>query len=130
MTAKEQFPERPCVTAYLPWETKAGLWYFEKPFPFNSPYGEGAIPVGFETDFGSIPRWLRGIVDDDDPKALCPFLRHDLRYYERSISRADADAELRDGMRACGSSWIKSMLVYRLVRLFGGSHWTTEQKVV
>lgn len=123
MTAQEQFPTRPTVTAYLPWEEKSGLWFFEFAFSYNSPLGAGIIPAGFETDFGSIPAFLRGLVDDDDPKALCPFLRHDHRYSTRAIPRDQADAELRDGMISCGSSWFKAQLVYRAVRAFGGSHW-------
>lgn len=123
MTAKEQFPERPCVTAYLPWEPKSGLWYFERDMPFDSPQGAGVIPAGLETDFGSIPRWLHGVVDDDDPRALCPFLRHDKRYKDAIGDRTTWDQELYDGMRACGSSWLKSIIVYRAVRLFGGSHY-------
>jgi hypothetical protein len=122
MTAQEQFPDRPCVVAYLPWEEKSGLWYFELPFRFFSSYGNGVIHAGFETDFGSIPAFLRGIVDDDDPKALCPFLRHDVRYAEGLGDRKDWDDELRDGMIACGSSRLKAALVHRAVRLFGGSH--------
>lgn len=125
MTAKEQFPERPVVAAYLPWEPKNGLWYFEKAFPFGSPFGAGEIEVGFETDFGSIPRWLRGIVDDDDPKALCPFLRHDKRYKEGKLPRADADEELYQGCIACGMSRVKAWLIYRAVRFFGGSHYAS-----
>jgi len=123
MTAPEQFPSRPQVEAYLPWETKSGLWTFTKAFPFVSRFGAGEIPVGTETDFGSIPQWFHGVIDDDDPKALCPYLRHDARYTAQDIDRADADTELREGMLACGAGPIKAWLVYRAVRLFGGSHW-------
>jgi len=123
MTAQEQFPNRPCVTAYLPWESKAGLWYFDKEFSYNSPFGSGIIPVGFETDFGSIPPWLRGIADDDDPMALCPFIRHDHRYSLGIGTREDADQELYDGCIACGMSKWKAWLIYRAVRFGGASHW-------
>jgi hypothetical protein len=122
MTAAEQFPDRPILTAYLPWETKSGLWYFERNFRFGSPHGAAVIPAGFETDFGSIPAFLRGFVDDDDPKALCPFLRHDKRYADGIGDREQWDDELRDGMIVCGSSRLKAALVHRAVRLFGGSH--------
>lgn len=123
MTAQEQFPERPCMTAYLPWEEKSGLWYFERPFHYGSIHGAGVIEVGFETDFGSIPTFLRGIVDDDDPKALCPFVRHDKRYKDGIPSRAEADQELYDGCIACGMPRVKAWLIFRAVRIFGASRW-------
>lgn len=125
MTAAEQFPERPRLTAYLPWETKSGLWYFDTPFPFRSTLGDGLIPAGFETDFGSIPAFLRGVVDDDDPRALCPFIRHDKRYNDCTGTRLAADDELYDGLIACGMGRIKAWLIYRAVRLGGGSHWNS-----
>lgn len=123
MTAREQFPSRPQVEAYLPWEPKSGLWVFSASFPYGSRFGSGEIPIGRETDFGSIPKPLRGVVDDDDPKALCPFIRHDDRYFSHAIPRADADLELYEGMIACGAGKLKAWLVYRAVRAFGGSHW-------
>lgn len=123
MTAREQFPQRPQVEAYLPWEEKSGLWIFTKDFTYESRFGAGIIFAGTETDFGSIPGWLRGVVDDDDPKALCPFLRHDDRYSTRRLSRADADQELYEGMRDCGAGAVKAWIVYRAVRAFGDSHW-------
>lgn len=123
MTAQEQFPERPVVAAYLPWEPKSGLWYFVTPFPFFSSFGNGVIEAGFETDFGSIPPQLRSFVDDDDPKALCAFLRHDKRYKDGSLPRLDADVELREGVISCGTNRIKAWLIFRMVRLFGGKHY-------
>jgi hypothetical protein len=122
MTAAEQFPVRPCVTAYLPWEPKSGLWFFEKAFPFFSSFGNGVIEAGFETDFGSVPPWARSFVDDDDPRALCPFLRHDKRYKDGIGERADADQELYEGCIACGMSRLKAWVIYRAVRLGGGKH--------
>ncbi len=127
MTAQEQFPQRPQVEAFLPWEPESGLWKFSKSFPYQSRFGAGEIQVGTETDFGSIPKWLRGIVDDDDPKALCPYLRHDDRYETQVLPREDADTELHEGMRDCGAGIIKAWLVYRAVRMFGGSHWKTRE---
>lgn len=123
MMPQEQFPVRPCVTAYLPWEKKSGLWYFEKEFPFFSPFGNGVIEVGFETDFGSVPKWARSFVDDDDPRALCPFLRHDKRYKEAKGERIEADKELYEGCITCGMSRLKAWLVYQAVRIGGASHW-------
>lgn len=126
MTAQEQFPNRPVFVAYLPWEKKSGLWYFEYPFPFNSVFGAGHIPAGFETDFGSVPKWLRSFVDDDDPRALCPFVRHDKRYSDGIGERAVWDKELYEGCVTCGMSRLKAWLIYRAVRLGGGGHWKSK----
>lgn len=123
MTARERFPFRPCVTAYLPWEAKSGLWYFHHEWRFNSVSGEESIPAQFETDFGSIPPWLRSFVDDDDPKLLAPFLVHDKRYKEAKGERQAADDELYDNCILCGTSRLKAWLIRRAVGLGGGSHW-------
>jgi len=126
LTVKQQFPERPCVVAYAPWEEKSGLWYFKHAWHYGSDLGAGRIPDGFETDFGSIPSWLRSFVDDDDPRALCPFMRHDHRYATGALLQTDADQELYDGCIACGMSRVKAWLIYRAVRMFGGSHYKTK----
>ena len=123
MSPQEMFPSRPTVTAYLPWEDKSGLWYFEFPFVFTLKRGAGVIPAGFETDFGSVPAWLRSFVDDDDPQALCPFVVHDKRYNDAIGPRAQWDEELYENCIACGMSRVKAWIIYRAVRLGGGSHY-------
>lgn len=123
MTSKDQFPERPCMTAYLPWEGKSGLWYFERDFPFFSARGNGIIPAGFETDFGSVPPYLRSVVDDNDPHANCPFVRHDKRYHDGIGERAVWDDELYEGCVACGMPKWKAWLVRQAVRVGGSSRY-------
>lgn len=127
MTAQEMFPNRPRFEAMLPHELKdktVQLYVFTEPFTYNSPvHGSGVIPAGFTTDFASIPAFFRRYMDDDDPRILCPSLRHDHRYATRQIARKDADLELVEGMEACGARWDQRKAVYTAVRLGGGSHW-------
>lgn len=126
MTVQEMFPSRPRFEAVLPHELRGGaqLYVFTEDWHYHSPtHGHGVIPAGFTTDFASIPGFFRRYMDDDDPRILLPALRHDHRYTKQDIPRAEADAELEEGMAACGARWDQRKAVRLAVRLFGGKHW-------
>ncbi|MGS1116041.1 DUF1353 domain-containing protein [Castellaniella sp. UC4442_H9] len=81
-----------------------------------------AVPAGFVTDFGSVPRlpfayaWFGDIAHDAATV-------HDWLYSVHRTSRRTADAVLREAMAATGVSWIQRWAWWLGVRLFGGSHW-------
>jgi hypothetical protein len=93
------------------------------------------LPVGFKTDFASIPRIFWNI--------LSPYGRygkiavvHDYLYRNggfvnvaefdqpvvmKKFERAECDQIFLDGMEYLGVNWITRKLMYRMVRIFGGS---------
>lgn len=81
------------------------------------------VPVGTTTDFASIPRLLRWLLDPADPQYLRAAVVHDLLYERRGVARVVADAILVDGMRALGCPCWKRALVYAGVRLGGWWAW-------
>lgn len=77
------------------------------------------VPVGFETDFASIPRifW----------RVLPPWGRysgasvvHDWLYRERKLPRKNADQLFIALMQSSGCNAVERVAMYAAVRLFGG----------
>lgn len=121
----ELFPKRPRFEALLPHECVDGkqLFVFTDEFICNTPNnGQVVIPVGFITDFASIPGIAKGWLDDDDPRILCPSCIHDFRY-KMGFDRKKADQELCDLMSLCGARRTMGWTVKLMVRIFGGTHW-------
>jgi len=91
------------------------------------------VPVGFVTDFGSIPRLFWNLPD------LSPFGKfrrgyvvHDKLYIApvirtltsaRATTRAEADAILREALQVLGASWATRHLIYCGVRVGGWVAW-------
>lgn len=105
------------------------LWELMEPFAFETPSLSVTVPAGFVSDFASVPRLVRWYVDDDDPAILPGSIVHDYVYGRRGmlegrkISRAEADALLRDAMLTAGAGKTLAAVVHAAVRLGGGAHW-------
>lgn len=106
------------------YELEAGLTYF------SSKYGTIYVPSGFRTDFASVPRVAWSWMSPEDPCILYPSVVHDYGYSRQGrmpngevYTREQIDGWLREGMGACGARWDQQQIVFRAVRLFGGSHW-------
>lgn len=114
-------------------ESPRQLYQLREEFRFASAdFGEIVVPVGFVTDFASIPRAALWYVDDDDPAILFASVVHDYLYTRKgdlglgtrfTFSRQDADKVLREAMLASGARPAQAWVVYQAVRLGGGSHW-------
>lgn len=82
------------------------------------------IPKGFITDGGSIPRFLWRLFGHPfDSDYIEEYVIHDYDYSTGRIPRDEADAKMRDGLKAKGMGIIKRNLIYAGVRLFGRSHY-------
>lgn len=101
------------------------------PFTFASKAaGMILVPAGFVTDFASVPRIVWSYISPEDPAILFASVIHDFLYTrggrigsDLAVSRAVADAVLREGMLASGARPAQAWVVFRSVRLFGASHW-------
>lgn len=101
------------------------------PFGFSVDGIAAAIPLGFVTDLASIPDAAGFFMTNNDPRILRPALVHDLFYQYAgrppevafSLTRAQADAMLRDGMAFCGAGWFARWTVWFHVRLYGMFSW-------
>jgi hypothetical protein len=91
-------------------------------------FGHGTIrvPVGFQTDFASIPKVLLWYIDTDDPVIREAAVVHDYLYSTAMYPREVADRILIEGMRVLGASQMQRFATYCGVRIGGGSHYGTK----
>lgn len=97
---------------------------------FSHRCGVTVVQAGFVTDMASVPRGFWNLFPPTGPYAKAA-VYHDYLYQLGSISRADADAEFADGMRALGVSWPTRMAMWTALRLFGWKAWDeyTNQRI-
>lgn len=86
--------------------------------------GEIVVPLGFVTDFASVPRlpgayWIAG------GKATKEAVVHDYLYRNRIGTRAQADGVFLEAMKLNGQTWWRRRAMWAAVRLFG---WTAYPK--
>ena len=97
-------------------------------------YGVGAedsqdqitVPVGFETDFASVPRPFWAILPKWGKYGNAAVI-HDWLYWEQGRPRPAADAVLLEGMVVLGVSAVVRQTIYTAVRLFGWLAWYRNQ---
>ena len=89
---------------------------------FSHRCGVTVIPTGFVTDFASVPRGLWNIFPPTGKWSKAA-VYHDYLYQMGTISRAEADREFVDGMRALGVCWPTRMAMWTALRLFGRVAW-------
>ncbi len=88
------------------------------------------VPVGFFTDFYSVPFWMPTIyvliaaLCDRRPAAL-----HDWLYYAAITNRETADKILREAMQVSGVPAWKCNSVYWGLRIGGWSAWNEHRKL-
>lgn len=95
------------------------------------------VPVGFETDFASIPWGLYNLFPPMGPWSR-PAIVHDFLYWTRgscfldgrvyrtreaAYTRAEADGIFREAMEVVGVPAWRREVMYRAVRLGGGKGW-------
>lgn len=134
------FPDRLVIEALNPDElrlkqSRCQLWTLRQDFRYVSArWGTIVAHAGLETDFASVPRITKAIIDDDDPRILGPSQAHDALYHlcgetpARIFSRRECDMVLRDAMRDAGSSWLLSRIVYWALRAFGWWAWRNAKR--
>lgn len=100
------------------------IYVLTEPFIYQSEIiGHVEVPDKFKTDFASIPRIAWRYIDPEDPAILYPSVIHDYLYSTQGTSREVADQVLREAMALAGARIDQRAVVYRMVRMFGGSHW-------
>lgn len=115
------------------------LWGVERPLTYTTLAGDAiTVPAGFVTDLASIPRLVSGALPPDGPWVEAAVI-HDLLYRTsghgmwkghrclsraKPYSRAEADAVLKEAMRALGLSGWRVAAIYAGVRIGGGHGWS------
>lgn len=108
-----------------------GYWRLAAPISYVTDFGvQIDVPVGFETDFASVPRpfWVVFPRDDKWTKAA---VIHDWLYNRRgkydpdkpALKREDCDKTFLEAMDTLGVDLIHRRSMYRAVRMFGWWPW-------
>jgi hypothetical protein len=85
---------------------------------FSEDLGIIRVPMGFQTDFASIPWGLWNLFPPSGPWARAAVI-HDFLYRKSGVTRAVADKVFLDAMKHLGVNWLTRHLIYRAVRIFG-----------
>lgn len=90
---------------------------------FLAPQSPLMVYKGTITDFASVPRIFRWLIDKDDQGITIPALAHDMLYQSHWTSRRVADAIFLNLMRYRRAPWWRRTFAYMAVRLGGGFPW-------
>ena len=84
------------------------------------------VPIGFYTDFASIPRLLWTLLPRWGKYGNAAVI-HDYLYWDQSRTRKESDEILLEGMVVLGVGYIKRYAIYWAVRLAGWWAWWRNQ---
>lgn len=99
------------------------IWELTEPLVYESAHGTFTVPVGFRTDFASVPRapiawWFCG--GNGEAAAVV----HDWLYKVGITSKDVADRVFYTALRDMGVSPFKASVMYQAVRIGGWPPWT------
>lgn len=99
------------------------------PFRFQSDLiGLVTVPVGFYTDFASIPRWMPAMYALLGDTAHEPAVIHDWLYYSAVTTREVADEVLLEAMKVWDMPPWRYWPIYWGVRMGGWYAWDAHRK--
>jgi hypothetical protein len=103
----------------------------DHPFRYKSDYAKRmfTVPVGFTTDFASVPRIVPAIYALLGDTAHEPATVHDWLYYAAVTTREAADNVLREAIMVFGIPAWRATLFFWGVRLGGWAAWNGHRKV-
>jgi uncharacterized protein DUF1353 len=93
-----------------------------KPNPGQEAFQAVTVPVGFVTDFASIPRKFWSFLPPDG-KYTYPAIVHDFLYWTQTRPKEEADKIFKFGMEEFGIGTVNSTLIYNAVYWFGSNAW-------
>lgn len=101
-----------------------GTWRLTAPLAYQSDVAKQTftVPVGFETDFASVPRTPVAFLLTADSAHEASAV-HDWLYSGHAVARDVADAVLREASLVTGVPAWRADLMYWGVRAFGCFHW-------
>jgi len=87
-----------------------------------------SVPVGFDTDFASIPRPLWPVFPPYDITHGKAAVIHDYLYRVQTRTRKQCDQIFLEAMTVLGAGWLKRTLMYQSVRWFAGGAWNLHRE--
>jgi hypothetical protein len=99
-----------------------------KPNSGQSGYQPVQVPIGFVTDFASVPRVFWSLLRPDGLYAY-PAIVHDYMYWTQDRPKEVADSILKFGMEDFGVDSVTSGAIYAAVSNFGSSSWDENRRL-
>jgi hypothetical protein len=96
-------------------------------YPTKDPKKIIRVPVGYITDFASIPRPFWPIVSPVDEYAKAAVI-HDWLHVKGYFTRAETDDIFNDAMKVLDVPKWKRRLVYNSVKYFSGAAWRRNRR--
>ncbi|MFQ5568273.1 MAG: DUF1353 domain-containing protein [Rhodothermales bacterium] len=107
-------------------------WVIQRDFGYDvGTEGSGEtinVPIGFKTDFTSVPRLLWSIIPRWGTYGNAAVI-HDFCYWDQSYSRKRSDEIFREGMQVLEVKRWRVFLIYNAVRYFGWFAWWKNRRV-
>lgn len=104
------------------------MWGVDTPFRYLGAKPEVSVPVGFVTDFASVPRAFWSVFPPWDTYGDAAIV-HDWLYWSQHLTRAEADAIFNAAMRDLRVPGWKRHTLYYGVRIFGWAAWSNNSKL-
>lgn len=95
------------------------LWYTCEPLRYESSLAVIVVPENTPTDFASIPKLFRNIMEPTDERWSAAAIFHDRAYATHELDRATADAVLYECARFTGANLVAAYMLWSQVRLWG-----------
>lgn len=113
------------------WIVRQTFYYMSDLVTKGAPYYI-CVFKGFYTDFASIPRLARIIIDNDSNEIKDPAVIHDWLYFKQPdwCTRKLADKILVEAMKVRGALLWERALVYSAVRIGGWVSWRKYRKYI
>jgi uncharacterized protein DUF1353 len=96
--------------------------------PQQAVYPAVTVPVGFVTDFASIPRVFWSALRPDGDYGYAAII-HDYLYWEQPVTRAMADDILRFAMEDFRVASATATVIHRAVQVGAGSAWANNARL-
>lgn len=102
-------------------------WVLAQPLEYKGNRDTFIVPVGFATDFASVPRAFWSLFPPYGRHTKAAVL-HDFLYVAQITSRKDADGIFLRVMKELGTSWVRRRIMHRAVRLAGWGPWKSARQ--
>ena len=117
----KRFPRTEYTMRYLPEYSNRfkPYWKLEAPQDllfYVTPTAPIVVPRGLITDKGSIPWFLRGMIQHDDREMILAYLVHDVECEMTRMTRFSTDGLLYEVGTDLEAGWLKKNLIYTAVR--------------
>lgn len=106
---------------------KDPIYFLTKPIswvpnPDQQQHQRVTVPIGFVTDFASVPRVFWSLLRPDGEYTY-PAIVHDFMYWTQDRPREEADEILRLGMQDFKIDQVTITAIFHAVRIGGGAAW-------